>query len=95
MSTWFDYQNQAWVVDGFYRRCAHRICAIVKDDDLPRPTTKNPICYGTEHEGEKPSEEVDARYNPARNQPRVDAFGRDWTDSRSLDDCHSDADPGL
>jgi hypothetical protein len=27
--------------------------------------------------------------------PERDAFGREWGDSRSLEDCHSDADPGL
>ncbi len=33
----FDYENQAWVVDGRYVRCGHQTeCE----------------CYGTKHEGE-------------------------------------------
>ena len=36
--TEFDYENQAWVVDGIYVRCGHQTeCG----------------CYGTKHEGEK------------------------------------------
>ncbi len=37
---YYDYQNQAWVHDGKYVRCAH-------------PETMNCKCYGKLHEGEK------------------------------------------
>ena len=34
---WYDYKNQAWVVDGRYQRCGHlQFCS----------------CYGLVHEGE-------------------------------------------
>lgn len=40
MSTTFDYENQAWIVDGRYVRCGHEAeCE----------------CYGKIHEGEKPA----------------------------------------
>ncbi len=32
---------------------------------------------------------------PIISLPATDAFGREWNDSRNLEDCHSDADPGL
>ena len=34
---WYDYKNQAWVVDGRYQRCGH---------------LKSCSCYGLVHEGE-------------------------------------------
>lgn len=37
MDIWYDYEHQAWVVDGRYDRCAH-----------PRGCD----CYGTAHAGE-------------------------------------------
>lgn len=36
----FDYQNQAWVVDGKYVKCGH-------------PETMQCKCYGRVHEGEE------------------------------------------
>jgi len=36
----YDYDHQAWVVDGHYIRCGH-------------PESMNCGCYGREHEGEK------------------------------------------
>lgn len=36
----FDYEHQAWVVDGCYVRCGH-------------PATMDCKCYGKEHEGEE------------------------------------------
>lgn len=40
----FDYTRQAWVVDGFYVRCAH-------------PESMTCGCYGRTHEGQ-PSQET-------------------------------------
>jgi len=36
----YDYDNQAWVIDGKYVRCGH-------------PENVNCNCYGKEHEGEQ------------------------------------------
>lgn len=36
----YDYNNQAWVVDGKYARCGH-------------PDSMNCGCYGRTHEGEE------------------------------------------
>ncbi len=36
---WFDYQNQAWVIDGMYNRCGH-------------PEEMACGCYGRIHAGE-------------------------------------------
>lgn len=35
----YDYENQAWMVDGKYQRCGH-------------PETMNCGCFGREHAGE-------------------------------------------
>ena len=51
-STWFDYENQAWVVNGAYRRCGH-------------PASMNCQCFGRLHAGEKPSPEIEMEYGPA------------------------------
>jgi len=47
--TAYDYRNQAWIVNGVYKRCGH-------------PDSMNCQCYGKLHEGEKPLswEEVEA-----------------------------------
>ena len=44
----FDYDNQAWVIDGTYRRCGH-------------PDSMSCGCYGREHEGEMVSAAVAAK----------------------------------
>lgn len=36
---WFDYENQAWVIDGRYQRCGH-------------PEAMDCGCYGRAHAGE-------------------------------------------
>ena len=36
----YDYQNQAWVVNGVYQRCGH-------------PDSMNCQCFGRSHEGEQ------------------------------------------
>ena len=41
-ATRYDYENQAWVVDGRYVRCGH-------------PDNMDCGCYGREHEGEEAS----------------------------------------
>ena len=41
MTTAFDYENQAWIVDGRYVRCGHK-------DECG--------CYGKLHEGQTPAE---------------------------------------
>jgi hypothetical protein len=41
----FDYQNQAWVVEGKYVKCGH-------------PETMKCNCYGRIHEGEETRREV-------------------------------------
>ena len=38
----YDYDNQAWVIDGKYVRCGH-------------PENMDCGCYGKEHEGEQTS----------------------------------------
>lgn len=38
----FDYENQAWVVDGRYIRCGH-------------PDSMSCGCFGRKHEGEAPA----------------------------------------
>ena len=43
-ATLYDYQHQAWVVDGKYARCGHG-----------QPCD----CYGTLHEGEAPAPDAD------------------------------------
>ena len=42
---YYDYKNQAWVVNGKYIRCGH-------------PAEMNCQCYGKLHEGEKAPEEL-------------------------------------
>lgn len=50
MDIYYDYENQAWVTDGTYADCGHTAgygtC----------------ICYGRAHEGETPSQDIQARY---------------------------------
>ena len=41
----FDYENQAWIVDGHYVRCGH-------------PEQLGCDCYGKQHEGE-PAEKAE------------------------------------
>ena len=43
----FDYENQAWVINGLYIRCGH-------------PESMNCGCYGREHQGEAVSIEAAA-----------------------------------
>ena len=45
--------------------------------------------------GEIEREMLNHKCTPTALLPRHDAFGRPWGDSRSYEDCHSDADPGL
>jgi hypothetical protein len=40
VETQYDYDNQAWIVNGVYAKCYH-------------PKDMNCSCYGTLHEGEK------------------------------------------
>ena len=40
MEKQYDYDNQAWIVDGKYVKCGHS-------------STMDCKCYGKEHEGEK------------------------------------------
>lgn len=50
--TYFDYENQAWVVDGVYKKCGHPNCK---------------TCFGTVHEGMEPSHRIRGRYEPNEN----------------------------
>jgi hypothetical protein len=49
MITWYDYDNQAWVVRGEYVRCGHQEIIGCR-------------CYGMMHEGEEPTPEIMAKY---------------------------------
>jgi len=46
---YYDYDNQAWVVNNKYERCGH-------------PQEMNCNCYGKLHEGEKPIKEIEDKY---------------------------------
>lgn len=54
----FDYDNQAWVIDGKYVRCGHRI------------NDSNCNCYGRIHEGEHVSADVAEKLNSIRWENR-------------------------
>ena len=41
-ATYYDYTNQAWIVDGVYKSCNH-------------PASACCGCYGKKHAGEKPA----------------------------------------
>jgi hypothetical protein len=53
--TWFDYENQAWVVDGVYNRCGH-------------PETMDCRCYGKQHAGEHPARSITEQYSNVQAQ---------------------------
>jgi len=42
----YDYDNQAWIIDGIYQNCAH------PDDARLMDNQQLCECYGREHEGE-------------------------------------------
>jgi len=44
----YDYENQAWVLDGRYVRCAHTECQAKGEF----------ACFGTRHEGEQADPEL-------------------------------------
>jgi len=51
----YDYDNQAWVVDGTYQDCGHPEAGTIMGNDGPRPGEPFPgcDCYGRRHKGEK------------------------------------------
>lgn len=71
---WFDYDNQAWVVDGVYQRCGHDLCnRYANGDRILGPEGEGDVskrvCFGTLHEDEKPSDDIRMRYEPcAKNR---------------------------
>lgn len=48
-SIWYDYTNQAWVVNGVYKNCGH-------------PESMQCRCFGRKHEGEKPTPQIIASH---------------------------------
>ncbi len=51
----YDYDNQAWIVDGVYRDCGHPEKGTVMGPGSPAPGEpfRGCDCYGRAHAGEK------------------------------------------
>jgi len=68
--TTYDYDNQAWIVDGKYQRCAH-------------PETMDCGCYGKAHAGEPAAPPIQAEADQEYST-RIDADRCTWQFTDSL-----------
>jgi hypothetical protein len=84
VGAWYDYANQAWVIDGVYAACGHAPCACARRGD----TT---ICYGTLHEGESAwTTESEVRDKQGLGGTRK--MKLNWTQTQDEEDTHYCAD---
>jgi hypothetical protein len=74
---WFDYTNQAWVIDGYYADCGHdkgAPCWTAKDEIMTgRDPNRFGFCYGREHQGERPAQNIIEQYANVQGQEAAKA----------------------